>query len=90
MTTGTVNVGPPVWPGIEELAIEPMLLDSEWIDEEFAAIMIASGFGDRIIADPGPRPVVSGWPNAPARRRGHREFDRQHASSRVRSPPSRG
>jgi hypothetical protein len=28
-------------------------------------------------------------PTAPARRRGHREFNRQHAWSRVRSPPSR-
>ncbi len=89
MTTGTVKVGPPVWPGIEELEIEPLLLDSEWIDAEFAAIMIASGFGDRIIADTAPRPVGLARPTAPARRRGHREFNRQHAWSRVRSPPSR-
>ena len=90
MTRETVNVGPLVWPGIEEPAIEPLLFDSEWIDEEFAAIMIASGFGDRIIAGTEPHPVVAGRPNAPARRRGHRDFDRRHASCRVRSPPSRG
>jgi hypothetical protein len=89
MTTGTVNVEPDVWLASEELEIEPLLLDSEWIDAEFAAIMIASGFGDRIIAGTDPRPVAAARPTTPARRRRRREIDRQRISSRVRSPPSR-
>jgi hypothetical protein len=89
MTTGMVNVGPPVWSGIEELAIESRLLDSERVDAEFAAIMIASGFGDRIIAGTDPRPVIAARPTPARSRRGRREFDRRRALSRVRSPPSR-
>jgi hypothetical protein len=89
MTTETVKGGPLVESDIDDLGLEPLLLDSEWVDSEFAAIMIASGFGDRIIAGTDPRPVVATRPTAPACRRGHREVDRRHASSRVRSPPSR-
>jgi hypothetical protein len=89
MTTGTEKAGLQLWPEIDELEIELLLDNSSRIDAEFAAIMIASGFCDRVIADTVSRPVGATPPTTPSRRRGNREFDRQRALPRVRSPPSR-
>ena len=72
-----------------DLDLELLLLDRERVDEEFAAIMIASGFGDRIVVVAEPRHPAGALPTATLDRRGRREADRRHISSRVRSPPTR-
>ena len=89
MTTETMIVDPPSEFEIDELHWELELLDTGWVDAEFAAIMIASGFGDRIISAAEPHhvggaitTVSSGW-------RPRLEWDRRSPSSRVRSPPAR-
>lgn len=77
-------------PDIERDARETRFDDREWIAAEFAAIMTASGFGDRVMAalDSGPpRSADDGADRiGPQRRRA----DRAHMSCaliRVRSPP---
>ena len=79
-----------------ELAAEEaeLLLDSEWVDSEFAAIMIASGFGDRVVAlattaAVGPRPGARATRSGSATRPLVTALARRRVASRVRSPPTR-
>jgi hypothetical protein len=89
MTPDIVPVGLRAEFDMDELLWELELLVSDWVDDEFTAIMIASGFGDRIIVGTEPRPLVAERPKTPVRRRPYRESDRRDRWSRVRSPPPR-
>ena len=72
----------------DEVLWELELRGSDWVDAEFAAILIASGFGDRVICAAGPRPFEGFAQTATSRRgRSRREEDRRKPASRVRSPP---
>ncbi|CAN5460609.1 hypothetical protein BH10ACT6_BH10ACT6_07910 [soil metagenome] len=65
------------------------LQDSDWVDAEFAAIMNASGFGDRVIVGVSgrPRQAVARSPRR-SRWRAAQSSSREAVSrSRVRSPP---
>lgn len=89
MSIETMEVGCGAELGFDDRELELLLHDHEWVDAEFAAIMTASGFGDRIIVDTEPRPLAAMRPKTFVRHRRSRELDARHRSSRVRSPPSR-
>jgi hypothetical protein len=67
-----------------------LLLDEEWVDAEFASIMIISGFGDRIVAA-----VLTPLMPRSVRRRSERDrifrvatsAPRMRSQARTRSPP---
>ena len=73
---------------IDEVLWELELLDSDGVDAEFAAILIASGFSDRTIVAGGWRPWEGvAEASVSPERRPNRERDRRDLLSRVRSPP---
>lgn len=74
----------------EQDTLTELLQDREWVAAQFAAIMTASGFGDRVIVGTLPDPphdrrrrVRDGNP------RWRRSTRRTGAAPRVRSPPGR-
>ncbi len=89
--TLAATIVPESVPFIEHDPLELLLLDQEWVDGEFAAIMTVSGFGDRIVSavlTPLPPDVALRWWErdrifgvaVPAAARGR--------DARVRSPPT--
>ncbi len=88
MILETVAVLPPAPPTQPETL--ELLQDREWIAAEFAAIMTASGFGDRVVVGTlrEPPPDQARLSCEPDLRRSlSRRFVR--AVPRVRSPPAR-
>lgn len=89
-TTTATGVDSP--PATQQDTLELLLQDREWVTAQFAAIMTACGFGDRVILETLPCPphnhVSRVWGGKP----GWRLVDRLPAArvrSRVRSPPDR-
>ncbi len=79
-------------PDVEQDTLESLLQDREKLEEEFAAIMTVSGFGDRIVAITPTRPE----PELVSRQRENERIFRatarasaMHRHPRVRSPPDR-
>lgn len=88
MTTESIHDGRRAEFEIDELLWELELLDGDWVDEEFTAIMIASGFGRHIRAGLDPRSAGAAVSEISGARRPRREGDQRHLSARVRSPPA--
>jgi len=78
-------------PETQQDTLELLLQDREWIQAQFAAIMNASGFGDRLIVGTIPCPPYSDrvrWASDPNRAVVAASWLRMASSgSRVRSPP---
>lgn len=92
MTQDTTATVVQTAPDTQQDTLALLLQDREWVETEFAAIMTASGFGDRVIVGtlPGPphghrRQVREGDP----RWRPACPLPVVGAESRVRSPPGR-
>lgn len=87
--TDTIIVEPN--PDTVEDTLKLLLDDREWVQAEFAAILNASGFGDRLIVGTTPRPAhrerVPWTLNAIPGQGEMTRFRTTTSRSRVRSPP---
>lgn len=76
---------------IQQDTVELLLQDRNWVEAEFAAIMNASGLGDRLIVATMPTPPKrdrrASTPDTSCRGPGARRFRSKTPGSRVRSPP---
>ncbi|MCB1297758.1 MAG: hypothetical protein KDB08_02100 [Microthrixaceae bacterium] len=88
--TTAINVDSP--PAPRQDTLELVLQDRERVTAQFAAIMTASGFGDRVILETLPGPphhcVSQAWGGNP-RWRFLARLPATRVGSRVRSPPDR-
>lgn len=89
MLTDTTVVEPDL--DIQPDPLELLLEDREWLETEFAAIMNASGFGDRFIVGNIPaqpyRDRAASTPDTTRGVQGATRFRSSTSGSRVRSPP---
>ncbi len=77
-------------PATQQDTLALLLQDREWVAAQFAAIMTASGFGDRVIVGTLPDPPHDRRPRVRyGNPRWHRSRRRVTAAPRVRSPPGR-
>jgi len=78
-------------PEVEQDTLEVLLRDRHWVEAEFAAIMRASGFDDRLVVGtiPSPRFRNPFWTTGERMRRPREVggFRPTKRDSRVRSPP---